>query len=277
MLLKDVKKLTADIKDLTRRHDEEGLDLAASLELRSKVARASDLLASKRGCSLEGAVRSELEALVGARKAFTAWNVTESLRGRGVYCQHWQVKQVVRRRMESEDPLGKGVKGVEYWNETVLVAPPRGLWAVLYYPEGFDPVMYSGTPVSADEAAPAADDVGDVDDVDELVDDSNDEPGATRYFSRDGQLYVPRAFSTRISEAHATLEGSQIVVGETGDHPLTTDAKGNIRLTRRKIQQMLDAAEGSASAGSASDRARWETTAGCNVSLSGGEIVVRPL
>lgn len=269
MLLKDVKKLTADIKDLTRRHEEGGLDPDATRELRSKIATARVLLAS-RGGGLEGDVRSELEALVNARKAFTAWNVTESLRGRGVDCHHWEVKQIVRRYMADES------LGVEYWNDVVPVVTPDGdmTTAILHYPEGFEPGMYVGAPVSADEAAPVEDDE---DDDDEVVDDTDYEPGATRYFSRDGQLYVPRAFSSRITDAHATLEGGQIVVGEAGDFPLTTDAKGNIRLTRRKIQQMLDAAEGSASAGSASDRARWETTAGCSVSLSGGEIVVRPL
>lgn len=267
MLLKDAKKLADDINELTRRHKSEGLDPASDQELRAKVARACELLASKRGGILENEVKAKILALMEAKKAFTAWNVTEAIRGRGVNCEHWKAKDIVFRLMS--EFLDNGVD--YYCKVTVPVVTPDGMAtsAILWHPKGFDPGMFSGSPVSADEAA--------LTDAQDAQEDDEAEPSATRYFSRDGQLYVPRSFSARVSGARATIHGEEIVISDSGDYPLTTDAKGNIRLTRRKIQQMLNDAEGSASAGSASDRATWETTYGCNVRLSGDEIIARAL
>jgi hypothetical protein len=271
MLVKKVKGMAEEIAGLVAKAEAGDLDGAGWGQLRRLAASAKDLVRDVRGETLDDKVSDVVETFLRDGVAFTAWNVTEALRELEPGIAHHQVREVVHRLMGS----GSLAITANYVAGVYEVQP--GVEAILYHPAAFDSSLYQGKPVSLADATSLADDMDDDDedvqpddDWDDGLDDEDEEEeddvqDMRRYFSKDGQLYIPKLFSSSIAGgAWAKMQDDKIVISGTGDVPLTRDAKGNIRLTRNKIKSL-------------SDDHDWQSADCCVIELVPSGIIVRPL
>jgi hypothetical protein len=230
----NAKQLTVEIRDLKARiatEKESGTDDSLSFlksTLREKAGQARTLLAKRKG----GAEDPELAAVRAAMGSFL-----DAVRGIVEERQAFVVRDLVEAdelrdgdamnavaHLHAEGELGDYEKTLVSGNE-------------VYHPPEFDPKLYDGEPARAEDV---------VVDGDEADDDDAPRGPATvsRSFTRDKQLYVPRAMSRELGdEPYASpVEGGKAIriMARQGHVRLLVDKKGNIRLTKGTMEALVD-------------------------------------